>query len=487
MSKPRIAIIGLGGYFRALAPILFEQCEVVALLDNDREKQGTMCLGITVMSPEQGPYSDIDMVLLTSLFGNKMQAQLQGLGVPAEKIKRLNQLTELVRLPDDFIAPQQLPASPVTSKRKVLLVAESMMIGGVEYALINLLRQLDPNRFDLTLLVLFPGGPLVDEVPKHVRVHFAFNEATPVANRLIALVNLPPKQLYELFIGDTFEIEVAFKEGFCMRLLAGSNQPNKLSWIHTDYQHDPWTTELFRPGEERHLNRDFSRFISVSNNALQAWQSTLDPQKKHPVQVLHNLIDSLSIYQKAKAAPTLPAPEGMPRIVSVGRLHPTKGFDRLIAVHKQLLDENKLHQLVIIGDGEARGQLETLISQWQLQHTVVLTGELANPHPLVASADIYVSPSRAESYGLSLLEAMLLKKPIVATDTAGSREILDNGRYGQLVHDEQAMVVAITKLLEDESARIDAAQRAFDGVSALMSANNIQACESLLLGNWHEN
>ncbi|MDZ5044259.1 glycosyltransferase, partial [Clostridium perfringens] len=68
--------------------------------------------------------------------------------------------------------------------------------------------------------------------------------------------------------------------------------------------------------------------------------------------------------------------------------------------------------------------------------SVVLKGFESNPYKFVRAADLYVSSSRTEGYPLALLEAIVLKKAIVATDVTGNREILDNGKYGVLCRDD---------------------------------------------------
>ncbi len=134
-------------------------------------------------------------------------------------------------------------------------------------------------------------------------------------------------------------------------------------------------------------------------------------------------------------------------IVAVGRLSTQKGFDLLIAAHAKVLAAGEPHLLYIVGEGPERSRLEQLGRELGVQDTVFLAGFLANPHPLLAAADLFVLSSRNEGMGgLVLLEALGHGVPIVATDcVTGPRSLLEGGRLGTLIptEDVDAMADAI--------------------------------------------
>jgi len=103
------------------------------------------------------------------------------------------------------------------------------------------------------------------------------------------------------------------------------------------------------------------------------------------------------------------------RIISVGRLVKAKGFDVLISAFA-LLRENLDSQLVIVGEGPEKKNLEDQIQALQLDDKVRIIGYKKNPYPYMYASDLYVLSSRWEGYVNTLVEAMALGIDVVATD-----------------------------------------------------------------------
>lgn len=157
-------------------------------------------------------------------------------------------------------------------------------------------------------------------------------------------------------------------------------------------------------------------------------------------------------------AVVLPALDGTPVILAVGRLVPYKGFDVLIEAARLLPAGCSV---VIVGGGERRAELEAQIRERQVGDRVTLAGRLGNDalRSLFQTAAVYCLPSvsRAEAFGVVLLEAMAHGLPIVASDIAGSGVPWVNQQdlTGLNVPpgDAQALAAALTQLLEDPARR----------------------------------
>ena len=150
-------------------------------------------------------------------------------------------------------------------------------------------------------------------------------------------------------------------------------------------------------------------------------------------------------------------------IVASGRLHPHKGHDVLLHAVAKLRAEGLDVGVVILGEGSARGHLESLVDTLNLADAVLLPGHIRPPHPVYKAATVFVHPSRWEGFGMSLIEAMALGAPVVATSCPGGpKEILDGGRYGLLVppDDPSALARAIGSLIRDEKLRLEMARLA---------------------------
>ena len=120
-------------------------------------------------------------------------------------------------------------------------------------------------------------------------------------------------------------------------------------------------------------------------------------------------------------------------LTSVVRVDKEKGAD--IIVDAALALKNKGFSFIwyIVGDGSDRALIEKQILDYDLSDYVFITGFQSNPYPYIKDCDIYVHPAYEESFGLAILEALILGKAVVSTDTMGAREVLGNGEYGLIV------------------------------------------------------
>jgi glycosyltransferase involved in cell wall biosynthesis len=138
------------------------------------------------------------------------------------------------------------------------------------------------------------------------------------------------------------------------------------------------------------------------------------------IRVIYNPVDTDRICERSLETPSTRFRE--PYIVSVGRLVPSKNFRLLIEAYRSSsIKEN----LVLLGEGEERQELERLVSRLGLEGRVILPGHMQNPYPVVAAARLFVSSSNLEGFPNALIEAMALGCPVVATDCdTGPMEIL---------------------------------------------------------------
>lgn len=149
------------------------------------------------------------------------------------------------------------------------------------------------------------------------------------------------------------------------------------------------------------------------------------------------------------------APEKPPVILGVGRLTAQKDFTTLIRAFAYLNQQHSA-RLMILGEGEDRAKLESLVKSLDLEQQVSLPGFIDNPFPYMKQASVYVLSSCFEGMPNTLLQAMVCGTPVVSTDCpSGSREVLEDGKWGQLVPvgDVEAMAEAILVSLQGETQR----------------------------------
>jgi len=152
---------------------------------------------------------------------------------------------------------------------------------------------------------------------------------------------------------------------------------------------------------------------------------------------------------------------GKQHVLAMGRLVSQKGFDILIKAFARLARKFPQWQLVIIGGGELRAELQSLADE--LGVNVALVGRLENPFAIFGEDDIFAMPSRFEGMGLALAEAMACGVAVVAADCkSGPAEILNGGEFGLLVppEDEKALAAALEKLMASGEERASWAKKA---------------------------
>jgi len=172
------------------------------------------------------------------------------------------------------------------------------------------------------------------------------------------------------------------------------------------------------------------------------------------VRRIYNGVD-LSRYEQQEACCTLPEEYGMEpgsQLVGVvARLEPEKGHPTLLEAWPRVLRAVPDAYLLIVGEGSRREALEAQARELRIAHRVVFTGRRDDVPAVTAALDVAVLPSYREAQGLSVLEAMALSRPVVASNVGGIPEMIEDGVTGLLVppHDAETLAGAITRLLRD--------------------------------------
>ena len=119
------------------------------------------------------------------------------------------------------------------------------------------------------------------------------------------------------------------------------------------------------------------------------------------------------------------APRAKRLLVTVKRLHPVAGHGDLIDAMPAILDTDPDTVLVLVGEGELRPELEARVRERGLAGHVRFAGRVANSElwRYYAAADLFVLPSHLESWGTVMLEALACGTLVIASDTAGAREV----------------------------------------------------------------
>lgn len=362
-------------------------------------------------------------------------------------------------------------------KKKILFLLEAFDKGGIEKVTLDIVNNLDPEKYDITVQTFWYGGHCQSLVNPNVKViPFFFKRYVRGIIRLIAY--LPPKMLYRLFVRGKYDVEIAASDGGAAKVISGSTNKNsrKICWVHMDVVERGSKLKEFRNADTaRPIYEKFDLISCVSKNGLNRF---IDKFGKYPnMNTAHNPILTDEIRVKACESVPYFKTDGVIRFVSVGRLAVEKGFDRLIEASERLkksgYNDFKVH---IIGDGEQKESLKRLIRDYHLEDTVILEGFSPNPYPFVKNADFYVCSSTDEAYSLSVGESLILGTPVLATSCSGTVEWLGDSEYGIIVENStDALFLGMKNILDNPSKTIikwtEAASRKTEKMTAASQMN----------------
>jgi glycosyltransferase involved in cell wall biosynthesis len=155
---------------------------------------------------------------------------------------------------------------------------------------------------------------------------------------------------------------------------------------------------------------------------------------------------------------------------TVARLDPIKNQEMMIKAFYKVLKTHPKTFLLIVGDGEERQVLQSLVDELKLKPNVIFTGYDANPVNLINLMDVFLLSSFSEGTSMTLLEAMSLGKPCVVTDAGGNREVISHGESGLVAmnNDENDYVDKIKTML-DESCYITHRSQIIERFQSLFS------------------
>lgn len=349
-------------------------------------------------------------------------------------------------------------------KKKILIRIGSLRHGGAEKALINLLKNLPSDKYEIDLLINLYSGQYIKDVPPWVNLIYLIKGDMITTNRpheipvkafrvlYQKMLLWFPGLLYKLILKNKkYDVEIGAIHGLYKEILSSPiKDSKKIIWI----QNDIFSLKEFTPDVIREFFK-FDKILVISNKLEEGMlKHAQNERERKSIVKIFNPIDKNDTLEKAHVpVDDMPfAGSSDPVFVSVGTVYPQKGYDRLLQVHKRLLDEGFQHHLLIIGDGYDLDNIQAQLDSLKLQKTAKMLGYKSNPYPYMEQSDFYVMSSRHEGYPTIIAEALILKKPVSATDISGIRDLLQDGKLGIITpNSEDGIYEGMKKFLTDRS------------------------------------
>ena len=478
-SKPKVILFGTGQFFTDCLPFARQCFEIVAVAESTPKR--TSVDEYRLLGPEQLHHENFEHVIVMSGFVDEIKSTLLSAGISERKIKTVDDFPQFLDLTTETVMAKCAIAltddgSPAVNAhyKHVRILINSLGGGGAEKALINLLNQLEPRYLRINLLVLFDGDTYRKAVPPHVKVTYLNDIVANTTCLKIGLKYASNSDLANVFGQLIYDVDIAFLEGWSTRIVGACSGRRKLTWCHTNLATNHWTHPYWHHSIalEGQCYESFNRVVFVSNDSQAGFQGLFPNYPNEKLTVIPNLITS----PKNETDGALEKYGDAFYFISVGRLVPVKGFERLISAFKKVSEDVKNVKLVIIGEGGERPKLEQQVLDLALVNKVLLPGFSLAPFSVI-KADCFVSSSFTEGHPLAIAEALLNGLPVIATDCGGCAEILEDGKSGLLVENSEAGLVKGMKSVVESEAHLRQLMKAAQNSN--VRASNQQALTAI--------
>ena len=341
-------------------------------------------------------------------------------------------------------------------KIRVVFVHHRLVCGGAEQALFDLVSLMDKTKFDVSVFIQHDDGAWDHKFrDAGIKVVYDYSCRKPTLNPITKAGNIIKrfrtqhaykcngKGLLDVCFPDGIDIVVSYSVCENEQMVFVKNAKT-VKYIHGDVA----TNQIYRDDALSSINTlsKFDRIVCVSQTACESFCSYTGLYQN--VEAHYNPLNSQNV--KTLAENNVDLPLDAPLICAVGRLSPEKGFERLIVIHKRLLEQGVFHRLVIVGDGEDRQFLKRLIKATGTEETVILAGYQINPYPYMKNSRFLVNSSFTEGLPVIAMEALCLGVPII-TPIPAVAEIFGQENCGLITENDNASLEAgIKRMLVDE-------------------------------------
>lgn len=355
--------------------------------------------------------------------------------------------------------------------------------GGTEYTLIQALKCLDLNQYDISLYCLINCPILEKDIDSRVKVKYIddlYSKEKSFSIKFLSLCikiadlfklsrikrqfekwgmtckNSKYKKIREYFKKEDKKYEIAVAYDMSYDILA-----MVANFVKADYK-IAYTHSQRIPENKQAIYRKYNKIVTV--NAEVARLARIDmPDIAQKIVAIENYIDPQRIIELAQKPGILSNislildytnTNKICLLCTCGRIAKEKGFDIAVSTACILRDKGIPFHWLFVGGGYYEDEIKKLIKENNLESYITITGFVDNPYVYIKECDIYIQPSKEEAHGITIVESMILNKPIISTNTAGGRYIKRTyGCCSVVEYDAFDLAEEIVRLINDETAR----------------------------------
>ena len=415
-------IFGTGDYYNRYKK-WFEHQEIVALLDNSKQKQYTMIDGIKVLPPEEGVKLQYDFIIILSFYVKQMKQQLISLGVCENKIYHFYDLHQLFPPNKSYIQVQyylnaeEIIQSQEQTSFKILLLSTDLTLGGPSIALFHAAMTLKKRGYTVVYAAMWDGA-LKEKLIKH---------DIPV----VVDENLPMLTMKQAAWVNTFSLIICNTLNFHVFLSERDTAIPVVWWLHdAGFFYDGVNRKVF----ER-ICLENLKVVTVGPVPEMAVKEFLPDLKCEELLYGVREVESCSVRKNDS---------NVIRFITIGFLEDIKGQDILLQAVKKLPDHIRHKcEFYIVGHnktlfGEKIQNESTNICE------IVFTGSVSHEkiHELLAASNVLICPSRQDTMPTVVAEAMMHAVPCIVSDAIGTTAYICDGVNGFIFKSEDVTALA---------------------------------------------
>lgn len=364
-------------------------------------------------------------------------------------------------------------------KKRVLFLIHDLGQGGAEKVLINLVNNFNLDAFDVSVIALFGGGVNEQFLKSKISYSYVFKKPFKGNSHFFKLFS--PRFLHNWLIKEEYDIEISYLEGPCSRIISGcrSNKTKLVAWIHCTMHSARDVAHGFRSYKEAVNCYNRFNFLSfVSEDCLKCFANYCKTTNEK--YVLYNTNETAKILDLSKEDIDISLQNSF-SIISIGKIEKLKGFDRLLRVHKKLIDDGYNITTCVLGIGQEEEDLHRQISILGMQDSFFLLGYQINPYKYLSKFDLYVCSSYSEGFSTAATEALIVGTPVCTVDVSGMKELLGNNEYGVITeNEEEKLYMGIKELLDNPDQLALYKQKAKERGAFFSTERTTKAVEEML-------
>jgi len=335
-------------------------------------------------------------------------------------------------------------------KKKLVFMATSLNVGGIETALVSLLSSFDYDKYDVTLILEKKEGIFLDDIPKEVRIKEYKISACKITffrkifNRIKLILTI-------LLNYNKYHFSASFSTSSIPgSILMRYFSKNNAIWVHNDYyySYDENELEMKKYLDSLKITK-FKKVIFVASEAKGNFLKIYPEMKERSI-VCNNLIKYEQIYKKAEENVDEKKPKGKTVFLNISRHDETqKRLTRLFDAAERLSKETNDFEVWMIGSGPEEEKYKKIVKEKKLEEIVLWLGVKKNPYPYYKLADYFILTSEYEGFPVVYVESLLFDLPILTTIPVSDQVINIEKDYGIIMKKEAGDIYLTMKRVID--------------------------------------